>query len=249
MSDNIWALAVLVELPRGGANVAGVSTTGVRRVQPLSVVDQVTKEIRRSILAGDLPPGQEFSLREIAGRLGVSIIPVRESLRHLEGQGLVITERGKSATVAPLSHDDLRAVYRLRRQIEPELVGRACLLLTDRDHARLMSHLAIFGNERLGLDEIYEVHHEFHLDLLRPAATDWDLRMLNMLWHAAERYVRLAFGGRDNDPDEPHRREAAHAQLLAAVAERDPGRAAQAVMVHLDTNERIAQQGIAAIAD
>ncbi|MBP0457204.1 GntR family transcriptional regulator [Streptomyces bomunensis] len=213
------------------------------------MVEQVTKEIRRSILAGDLRPGQEFSLREIAGRLGVSIIPVREALRHLEGQGLVVTARGKSAAVAPLSHDDLRAIYRLRRQIEPELVGRACLLLTDRDHDRLAGHLAVFGDVSLGLDEIYEAHHEFHLDLLRPAATDWDLRTLGMLWHAAERYVRLAFGGRDSDPDEPRRREAAHADLLAAVAQRDAGRAAHALLVHLDTNERIAQQGIAAVVD
>lgn len=229
--------------------MAGVSTTGVRRVEPQSVVEQVTKEIRRSILAGDLRPGQEFSLREIAGRLGVSIIPVREALRHLEGQGLVITARGKSAVVAPLSHDDLNAIYRLRRRIEPGLAGRACLLLTSGDHARLAAHLAIFGDEALGLDEIYEAHHEFHLDLLRPAATEWELRILGMLWHAAERYVRLAFGGRDGDPEEPRRREAAHAELLAAVAERDPGRAAQAVMHHLDVNEQIAQQGIAAIAD
>ncbi|WP_307865338.1 GntR family transcriptional regulator [Streptomyces montanisoli] len=229
--------------------MAEASTTGVRRVQTLSVVEQVTKEIRRSILAGDLRPGQEFSLREIAGRLGVSIIPVREALRHLEGQGLVVTARGKSAAVAPLSHDDLRAIYRLRRQIEPELVGRACLLLTDRDHDRLAGHLAVFGDVSLGLDEIYEAHHEFHLDLLRPAATDWDLRTLGMLWHAAERYVRLAFGGRDSDPDEPRRREAAHADLLAAVAQRDAGRAAHALLVHLDTNERIAQQGIAAVVD
>ncbi|GAA3290324.1 hypothetical protein GCM10020295_04460 [Streptomyces cinereospinus] len=70
-----------------------------------------------------------------------------------------------------------------------------------------------------------------------------------MLWHAAERYVRLAFGSRDSDPDEPRRREAAHAVLLAAVAERDPGRAAQAVLHHLDVNEQIAQQGIAVVAD
>ncbi|WP_306322792.1 MULTISPECIES: GntR family transcriptional regulator [unclassified Streptomyces] len=229
--------------------MAEASTKGVRRVQPLSVVEQVTKEIRRSILSGDLLPAQEFSLREIAGRLGVSMIPVREALRHLESQGLVITTPGKSAAVAPLSHDDLRAIYRLRRQIEPELVGRACLLLTDRDHARLVEHLAVIGDESLGLDEIYETHHEFHLDLLRPAATEWDLRILGMLWHSAERYVRLAFGGRDSDPDEPRRREAAHAELLSAVAKRDPGSAAHAVLVHLDTNEQIAQQGIAAVAD
>lgn len=213
------------------------------------MVEEVTREIRRSILAAELRPGQEFSLREIADRLGVSNIPVREALRELEGQGLVITARGKSATVAPLSCEDLRAVYRMRRQIEPELAGRACLMLTGSDHAQLAAHLAVLADAHLGVDEIYEAHHQFHLELLRPAATDWDLRVLGMLWHAAERYVRLSFGGRDSDPDEPRRREAAHALLLDAVAQRDPGLAAQAVIAHLDVNEHIALDGIAAIVD
>jgi DNA-binding GntR family transcriptional regulator len=55
----------------------------VRPVQAASVVDQVIKEIRRSILAGALRPGQEFSLHGIADDLGVSFIPVREALRRL----------------------------------------------------------------------------------------------------------------------------------------------------------------------
>ncbi|MFF0203911.1 hypothetical protein [Streptomyces sp. NPDC005017] len=56
-------------------------------------------------------------------------------------------------------------------------------------------------------------------------------------------------GDRDSDPDEPRGREAAHAGLLAAVAGRDPGRAVQAVIHHLDVDEQIAQQGISAVAD
>ena len=45
------------------------------------MADQVTKEIRRSILSGELKPGQQFSLREISAQLGISFIPVREALR------------------------------------------------------------------------------------------------------------------------------------------------------------------------
>jgi DNA-binding GntR family transcriptional regulator len=103
----------------------------VRPVQAASVVDQVIKEIRRSILAGALRPGQEFSSRGIADGLGVSFIPVREALRRLEGQGLVVTQRGKSACVVPLTHQDLHGIYRLRHQIEPEIASRSCLLLKD----------------------------------------------------------------------------------------------------------------------
>ena len=109
----------------------------VRSIDVVSVVDQVTIEIRRSILSGDLPPGQEFSLRKIAEQLGVSLIPVREALRRLESQGLVVTRRAKSALVAPLDPQEFRGIYRLRLVIEPELAARACALLTDDDYERL----------------------------------------------------------------------------------------------------------------
>src|SRR5208282_889332 len=88
-------------MTRMGMTEAGNGGRFVRTLEPTSVVDQVSGEIRRSILSGALRPGQQFSLREIASQLGVSFIPVREALRQLEAQGLVVTRPGRSASVAP----------------------------------------------------------------------------------------------------------------------------------------------------
>ena len=99
----------------------------------------------------------------------------------------------------------------------------------------------MFGNETLGIDEIYDAHHTFHMELLRPAATAWDLRTLEGLWHAGERYVRLAFGGLDTDPAEHRRREDVHAELLETFRRGNQEHVAQAVLHHLDDNERIAR--------
>ena len=85
--------------------------------------------------------------------LGVSFIPVREALRRLEGQGLVVTQRGKSASVVPLTHQDLHGIYRLRRQIEPEIASRSCLLLRNDDLERLDDVVKTFADERLGVDQ------------------------------------------------------------------------------------------------
>ena len=63
------------------------SVAAVRPIESRSVVEQVMLELRRSILSGALAPGRELSLRELAEMLGVSIIPVREALRSLEGEG------------------------------------------------------------------------------------------------------------------------------------------------------------------
>src|ERR1700753_4322161 len=94
-------------------------------------------ELRRSILSGALAPGREFSLREVAEMLQVSIIPVREALRSLESQGLVHMRPGRSVVVAPLDLDELHGIYRLRRRLEPEIAQRSCRLLSAAELDRL----------------------------------------------------------------------------------------------------------------
>jgi DNA-binding GntR family transcriptional regulator len=189
-----------------------------------------------------------LSLRELAGQLGVSTIPVRESLRRLEGQGLLVGGPGRaSARVAPLDAADLHGIYRLRLALEPEIAGRSCLLISDAELDALAAMAASFGEERLGTDAIYQAHHELHLRLLAPAATAWDLRTLENLWHAAERYVRLAFGARDDRGGEHHRREHAHSQLIESFRTRNAEAVSVRVRTHLQENEAIAQEAIAPV--
>jgi len=218
--------------------------SGVRPIESRSVAGQVTAELRRAILSGDLEPGREFSLREISEMLNVSFIPVRDALKYLESEGLVITRPGRSALVAPLDLDDLHAIYRLRRALEPEIGGRACKLLTEEELDRLEAVAAGFRDERLGMDEIYDAHHEFHLALLAPAATAWDIRTLTTLWRAAERYIRIGFGKLDLDPKEHHRREQAHEALVEAFRTRDPEVVAEEIHRHLERNEHLARNAL-----
>lgn len=220
------------------------SGAAVRPIESRSVVEQVTVELRRSILAGVLAPGQEFSLREIAGLLNVSFIPVREALRSLEAEGLVLTRPGRSAVVAPLDLGDLQAIYRLRHELEPNIAAKACGLLSDADLGRLDRQATEFGDLKRGIDEIYEGHHSFHQALLAPAATEWDFRVLGTLWRAAERYIRIGFGRLDPSPAEHGRREQTHHDLLSVYRTRDADAVAQAVHEHLAHNESIALRAL-----
>ena len=216
----------------------------VRRVESRSVVEQVTAEIRRAIISGSLEPGQEFSLRELAGLLGVSFIPVREALRSLETEGLVLSRPGRSAVVAPVHLDDLHGIYRLRHRLEPEIASRSCLMISSAVLDDLEREVASFGREDLGVDEIYEAHQAFHLALLAPVATEWDIRTLTTLWRAAERYIRIGFRALDPQPQEHRRREHAHEDLLTVFRTRDPQAVEQAVSEHLERNERLARSAL-----
>ena len=94
------------------------------------------------------------------------------------------------------------------------------------------------------MDDIYEDHRAFHLALLAPAASAWDIRILTMSERATERYVRIGFGLLDPDPTEHDRRRDAHQLLVAEFRKRGPQVAARALDEHLAHNEELAHNAL-----
>jgi len=224
--------------------IVSASSGAVRPIETRSLSEQVTNEIRRSILAGALPPGQSLSLRRLADQLEVSFIPVRDALRVLEGEGLVVNPAGRSASVAPLDLEEFHAIYRVRRLLEPELARRSVPRLTEAEFDRLYRAAAQFGGAERSMDDIYDDHRAFHLALLAPAASAWDIRILMMSERASERYVRIGFGLLDPDPGEHDRRRDAHQLLVEEFRQRDPEVAARVLDEHLAHNEELAHNAL-----
>ena len=202
------------------------------RPQPAtSLVDRVTHEIKESILAGGLRPGEQFSIAELCEELDVSHIPVREALRRLEGEGLVVLRPGKSAIVTPLSIQELEEIYTLRLLLEPDIAGRSAPHYTTEQLEQLESLCEDFrGAAILG----HDAHRRFHELLISPASGPHSDVILRRLWDAADRYVSLVYDGRRVAADEPYRR---HRKLVdAAKRKRGPGMR-KALADHLSSNE------------
>ena len=89
----------------------------IERAQPLG--DRVYTTLRQLLRAGRIPPGQPLQEAALAEQLGVSRTPVREALRHLESDGLVVPD-GRGYTVPALGDRDVDEIYALRFLIEPE---------------------------------------------------------------------------------------------------------------------------------
>jgi DNA-binding GntR family transcriptional regulator len=226
------------------------SRQGLRSVASVgdSAVDRVTAEVRRAVLHGTLAPGATFSIAELSAQLEVSHIPVREALRRLEAQGLVILRPGRSAMVSPLHRDELRSIYRLRQLIEPDLAARSCLLLTPADLARAEVLLETYIAGGDDTDQLWASHHDLHMLLMRPAATEWDLRILAQLWHACDRYTRIVFDPYAVSEKDKAARHAAHRALLAAARSHSPAEARMAVSSHLSENEAGALEALAVLS-
>lgn len=80
--------------------------------------DQVIYQLRDAIISGALKPGDRLLQAELADQLGVSRMPVREALRRLEAEGLVVLQPYRGALVAGLSSEELAEIYEIRIALE-----------------------------------------------------------------------------------------------------------------------------------
>jgi DNA-binding GntR family transcriptional regulator len=202
-------------------------------VKAVSLVDQVTHHLREQILNGELPAGGSISIIRLAEQMDVSHIPVREALRRLESEGLVAIRTGRGATVTPLRTEDVRGIYRIRRWIEPELAALSSAMITKRDLTTLEECLRILAEG--SVDDEISAHKDFHQLILRPAASAWDIRILEYLWNANERYTRLYF--RPPSHNHPKSIAVSHASLLKAIRSGNTDRIRAKLREHLDDNE------------
>jgi len=95
----------------------GNSTLAPTRARALSASDDAFIAIRNGILRGDLAPGEPITETQVASSLGISRTPVREALRELEAQGLLV-RRHRRLLVATLSSDEASDVHAVRVSLE-----------------------------------------------------------------------------------------------------------------------------------
>ena len=95
--------------------------------------DVVCKTLRRAILAGKMPPGTRLLEVHLADEMGVSRTPIREAIRVLEQEGLVIMRPRRGAEVAKITVPQMRDVLELRTVLDVLAVELACERATDED--------------------------------------------------------------------------------------------------------------------
>jgi DNA-binding GntR family transcriptional regulator len=198
----------------------------------LTRVDYAAERLREGILAGDLPAGERIHLDAIAQSLGMSAIPLREALRVLGGEGLVVPSPHRGYTVAPVTVADLDEIYRMRLLLEPLAVKLGVPHLRGSDHVFLAEQLDRF--ERAYREENwadYRIHHRaFHFGIYDRSNAAWLLRFTDVLWLNIERYQRMTalIAG------ELEQRMSEHRQILAACIAADGDRAAELMHDHLE---------------
>jgi DNA-binding GntR family transcriptional regulator len=190
--------------------------------------------IRSLILTGEIAPGEKILPKQIQERFGVSHIPVREALRTLEAEGLVVTVPRRGSTAAAVSMEELHEVYGLRRSLEPPLMAEATRIRTDRHVDAATAALSDLERTDPARTEAYlAAHRDFHWSLINPAVGPMTRRLLDQLQVVSERYVRLGVAAYHVDQPAHHD----HRHLMEAYAAGDSSLVATETTKHLELVE------------
>jgi len=202
-------------------------------IQRVSVVDNVTVRLRGALLAGEIKPGEKIRVAELEKSFGVSHIPIREAVRRLEAEGLIVALPQRAAVAAGVDLDDLAGLYDLRRIVECTIIRRSVDGMSDERNQVVQTALAEL--EAVSQDHesprFWELHGAFHWALLEPGASAWGQRVIDQMWFASQRYVRLFVSETIGDAMADHR------ELARSSDERDGARAALLLRAHLDRTE------------
>lgn len=182
--------------------------------------------VRRLILEGVLEPGTEISQLELSRKLSVSRTPLREALRLLEREGLVVdTGPHRSVKISPLSMEDLDNLYSMRVMGEGLAIWLTVPILRTKDLDRVEqeAELAASGDA--------EAHRRFHAAMRLGAGRRLN-DQLGQLYDHAERYLRL-FIRRGIDDQVVHSKLAEHREIVQACRRRDRRLARDLLVDHI----------------
>lgn len=199
-------------------------------VQEGQNVGVVHERLRTAILRGEIPAGATTSQAALSKELDAGRTPLREALRMLQREGLVISEPNRRVRIAELSTDDAEELYIMRISLEAVAVRITVPTLESSDFAALEGYMAQMNQYMRTGDSpgMRQPHYEFH-QLLIAAAGPRVSEMIGQLFDHAERY-RLRYGANRQEVWEQRRAE--HRAIVDAAAAGDPDLAALRLTEH-----------------
>ena len=202
----------------------------------LPLRDVVFNTLRQAILRGELQPGERLMEIQLAQRLGVSRTPVREAIRKLELEGLVLMIPRRGAEVAEITRQDLEDVLEVRAALEELAVKDACEHITDEQLQDLKKAANEFKRSLEGTDLVACAEADIHFHEIIYAATN-NKRLVQMLNNLREQMYRYRM---ENLRDKRTYRTLVeeHDAIRRALKKHDKEKAGAAINVHIENQRR-----------
>ena len=187
--------------------------------------DMVTARLRELILVGELKPGEQLRQRQLSARLGVSQTPVREALRRLESEGLVVSDAFRGSTVAEARMGATEENYQVRAALEGLGATLAANVITDEQ----LTHLEELHQRLTAVTDDHEAYaqlnREFHFSIYSYANSPLLLSLMRLLWASMPGGPQVLRSHAESADQ--------HAELLDALRSGDGVRAGEVTRQHI----------------
>ena len=201
----------------------------------LPLRDVVFQTLRQAILRGELEPGERLMEIQLAERLGVSRTPIREAIRKLELEGLVLMIPRRGAIVASITEKDLKDVLEVRRTLEIMAGEIACERITPEllEQLKNTGHEFMVRKDTNDFTSLAEVDVKFHDIIYAATGNQRLISILNNLREQMYRY-RLEYL---KDTGSHERLNSEHYEIYEGIRNGDKETVKAAIGRHID-NQR-----------
>jgi len=196
-----------------------------------SVRDAVHEAIKSAILTNAIPPGSRLNERMLSKQMGVSTTPIKEALRRLELEGLVVTHQRKGCFVSTRVMTSIKEITWVRSALEGVSARLAAIKITEYEMNRLTSHIDKMkaATERKDSQELLQLNAEFHQRIRQSAKNDYLLQQIN----AIREYDNFVRNKALIVEDELDRAFNEHYKIYQMIMARDPDWAEEAMVSHI----------------
>jgi DNA-binding GntR family transcriptional regulator len=215
-------------------------TYGDRTRGAATKADGAYHEMRNQILHGLLEPGSRVDYVQLSAALGVSITPLREALRRLEADHLVIRNAHRDVVIAPVTQEEAAELVAVRHELDllavriaaaemtPEELARAHELVATQDERVALAYL-LDAELPVAVGGMPNVNRAFHRMVYCGSHNQVLIQYRDAISTRTERYVILA---RKLNTVPPEDYRLMHERLLSALEARDPDAAADMMRAH-----------------
>ncbi len=201
-----------------------------KRSSLVALKDEVKQQLREDIIKNNLKPGDRIVETEVAKRLGISQVPVREALRGLEEEGLINTIKYKGAFVTEINPIEMYHMFSLRAEIETNAIEYILPKLTKKDFGELYDIVdrMKYGKQDYAVQS--ELDMEFHRTIIEWAGVDIYMRIWTMLNTHIRRYITILNPQVRILPEEVYQY---HLELIKTLEDKDIERAKHVFREHI----------------
>ncbi|CAI9395144.1 GntR family transcriptional regulator [Niallia sp. Sow4_A1] len=201
-----------------------------REEMSLSLKDKVKKILRDEIIINKLKPGDRVVETEVAKRLGISQVPVREALRGLEEEGLIRTVKYKGAFVTEINKTEMYHIFSLRASIETNAIEIITPYLTNKKLGELYDIVEQMKNEKPDYLLQSKLDMEFHRTIISWSGIETYNRIWSMLNSHIQRYITVLNPEIKIMPEEVH---TYHLKLVEVLKEKDIQKSKEVFWEHI----------------